>query len=420
MSISFILLFLFCFGATGFMIQRLGFVRKSGLSQQEIWGLYAVRVFCGCFLGCISLRYYPSNDYWNLLKESQAETTLLKSDPIRFFTSLFDSPYENAYGQFFNAVGSYWNDLRNNLIQKCLAIINLISGGDYYVNSIFFNAFGFLGHVAFYRFFTNIFSDHKRWIFWGTFFIPSTLYFSSGIHKDLVVFSLFGFLLWALHQWLDGTRRWKYGWVALISLLGLILMRNYLLLILIPAFAGYVIALRRRISIWMTYGIMVGLMFVGLLVIESMNSDRTPLKLIQQRQQDFMALKKSNSDMEFTPLKPTLQTFIKQAPEAMGHAFFRPYPTESKHVFSLALSIELFLFWFLLIFSIATAEGRQIWKQMPVLGMLLFTALALWILFGFICPNYHTLARYRSLYLILLVPPLLVGIAKGREQKQIH
>ena len=415
MSISFILLFLFCFGTTGFLIQRMVFVRNSGLLPNEIWGLFAIRVLCGCFLGWISLRYYPNNDYWSLQNESKMETELLKSDPLRFFTSLFDSPYENPYGQFFNAVGSYWNDLRNNLIQKCLAILNIISGGDYYLNSIFFNAFGFLGHVAFYRLFTGLFPERKRMIFWGTFFIPSTLYFSSGIHKDLVVFALFGCLLLALHQWFEEKRSWKNVTVVIISLMGLMLMRNYLLLILIPAFAGYAMALRSGKSIWKIYAAMLGLILIGLFVIEQINPNWTPLKLVQERQADFIALKTARSEMELTPLQPTLLSFIRNAPEALTHALFRPMPFESKHVFTLSLSVELLLVWGLMIYTLMNRQRRFIWSSIPFLGMILFTTLALWLLFGYICPNYHTLARYRSLYYVLLVPTL-VAFLKGNPR----
>lgn len=408
MSISFILLFLFCFGATGYLIQRLGFVRKSGLSQQEIWGLYALRVFCGCFLGWISLRYYPSNDYWNLLKESQAETTLLKTNPIRFFTSLFDSPYENAYGQFFNAVGSYWNDLRNNLIQKCLAILNIISGGDYYLNSIFFNAFGFLGHVAFYRLFDSIYPGNRKKIMWAVFLLPSTLYFSSGIHKDLLVFSLMGFFLLSLY--LGTTQQWKLKYVltATISLIGLVLMRNYLLLIFIPAILGYWMAIKFPRLGWRSFLWIIVLGTLSIAIVQWIKPAWSPLVLIEQRQHDFLSLKKANSQMDLTPLKPDLVSFLKQLPEAVGHGFFRPIPTESKHIFTLALSLELIFFWVLMMFVLINRARRSSLFNHPFVMMLFILTAALWILMGYITPNYLTLARYRSLYYVLVIPPLLM------------
>ncbi len=383
---------------------------------KEVWGLFTIRVLSGCLLGWISFRYSPANDYWSLLNESKSETELLKADPLRFVTSLVDSPYENAYGHFFNAVGSYWNDLRNNLIQKCLAILNLLSGGNYYLNSIFFNAFGFMGHVAFYRLFTGIFPHRARVIFWGTFFIPSTLYFSSGIHKDLVVFALVGFFLWNLYQWFEGDRKWKNMTVVFISLLGLVLMRNYLILILIPAFVGYAIALRSRKSIRNIYAIMLGLMLIGLFIVEQYKPHWTPLRLVQERQADFQALRTARSEMELTPLQPTLSSFIRNAPEALSHVSFRPTPFESRLVFTLALSIELWLVWGLMIYNLINRKRRSAWSETPFLGMILFITISLWILFGYICPNYHTLARYRSLYYILLIPSLLVFVKVKRKK----
>ena len=405
-----VILFLFvCIWCLMFyLLTRMRFVKNSGLNRTEIFSLFTLRIAVGCLLGWISIRYYPSNDYWNLVKESRYETELLKSNPLKFFTSLFESPYENPYGQFFNAVGSYWNDLRNNLIQKSLAVMNLITAGNYYLNSIFFNAFGFLGHLAFFRLFDSISPGNRKKIMWAVFLLPSTLYFSSGIHKDLLVFSLMGFFLLSLY--LGTTQHWKLKYVitAIISLMGLVLMRNYLLLIFIPTILGYWMAIKFPRLGWRSFLLVIVLGILSVSIVQWIKPEWSPLVLIEQRQHDFLSLKKANSQMELTPLKPDVVSFLKQMPEAVGHGFFRPIPTESKHIFTLALSLELIFFWVLLmIVLINRARRSSLFNHSFVMMLFLLTA-ALWILMGYITPNYLTLARYRSLYYVLVIPPLLM------------
>ena len=112
--------------------------------------------------------------------------------------------------------------------------------------------------------------------------------------------------------------------------------------------------------------------------------------------------------MELTPLKPNLVSFLKQMPEAVGHGFFRPIPTESKHIFTLALSLEMIFFWGLMMFVLINNTRRTSLFKPPFVIMLFFLTAALWILMGYITPNYLTLARYRSLYYVLVIPPLLM------------
>ena len=127
------------------LLTKIRFVKNSGLSNKYIIILFLVKVFAGLAIGWISLHIYNTgNDYWDVNREGWKEYQLLWSDPHEYFTNLFKSGYSQGYGGVFDSFQSFWNDLRNNIIVKMLSVFNLLTKGNYYINSLLFNFFGFL------------------------------------------------------------------------------------------------------------------------------------------------------------------------------------------------------------------------------------------------------------------------------------
>src|SRR5690606_33891884 len=126
--------------------------------------LFLIKVMAGMALGWISQTWYSQgNDYFTLNNYGSEEYELLKSDPRTFFTSLFSSHY-NHYEGFFSSTGSYWNDLKNNLIIKTLALMHVFTGGNYFVNVLFFLFASFLGSVALFRLFIRYFPQRRAFV----------------------------------------------------------------------------------------------------------------------------------------------------------------------------------------------------------------------------------------------------------------
>jgi hypothetical protein len=185
------LVFILCFAFFSFLFLKMSFVKKSALTPFLLVTLYTIKIFAGIMIGWIYKEYYPFNDYWGLHEDGLIEFQLLKNSPIRFFLNIVQPHQINGYGQFFYTSGSFWNNLGNTLVAKCLGITNFIAQGNYYINSLILNSFGFLGHIALYRVFKLAFPSTRLFIIIGCFLLPSTLFFSSGIHKDLFIFTFF-------------------------------------------------------------------------------------------------------------------------------------------------------------------------------------------------------------------------------------
>src|SRR5882762_345238 len=97
------------------------------------------KIFMGCLYGWVFLHYYSGDDTWNYFDESKAETTLLMQHPIQFFHPFWPSESLQATGYHgWSALAYYIDHFERWFIIKGLAILNLLSGKNYYTNVILF------------------------------------------------------------------------------------------------------------------------------------------------------------------------------------------------------------------------------------------------------------------------------------------
>lgn len=410
--------FLFAFYLTlgCYWMTRLGFIKKTGLEKRTIIILFLVKITAGVFLGWISNHFSYYNDYWGLNREGIAEYNLMIHQPREFFTNIFHSPYENAYGGFFNSVGSYWNDLKNNIILKLLACCNIFSKGNYYINSLFFNTFGFLGHVAIFRIFYAIYPQKKWLLIFGSFLLPSTIYFSSGIHKDLIVFTMLGFFCYTL--FFSITEKWtiKRNLLMIISALAILLTRNYVFVALIPATLALLISHQKKRAPLFYFILTYAVCFLLLLVLQLVIPSIQPLKVITQKQRDFLDLPVAASQLPVNIIEPTILSFIQNTPQAVNHGLMRPYIWENKGKFMLLLALELLAYQLLLLLFVFWHEAQKTNYRQWIFFVLFFT-LSMFLITGFIIPNTGSIVRYKSIYLPYLIIPLLCSIDWSRFKK---
>lgn len=393
-----------------FLVTRISFIKRTGLSAGFILLLFLLKISAGLLIGWMSQKYYPQgNDYWGLNVAGVEEFNIIKSNPGTFFRDLFNSRYQHGYAGFFDSTGSFWNDLKNTLIIKFLALCNIFSHGNYYINSLFCNFIGFFGHVALFRIFIDIYHDKKWPVIAGCFLLPSTLYFTAGIHKDLFVFSMLGLYCYSLFSMVTNRVRLKYIIVLAITFTGLLLIRNFVAIAIIPASIAFVITVKRKWNGILVFASVYISGFLLLALLETITPSFQPLKVITKKQKDFFDLPYASSQIDTYVLQPNLKSLVKNTPQALDHSLLRPYLWESPTKFLVPLAIELFLYELLFIMMLIffrrdnpAGHGFIIFGITISLSMLLFT--------GLIVPNEGSIVRYRSIYLPLLMTPVLCAI----------
>lgn len=392
------------------MLMKLPFVKNSGLGSRVLLVLFLCKIAAGIAIGWMSLHLYQGgNDYWDLNREGWKEYQLLVTNPGEYFSNLFRSDYDGGYSGFFDSFNSFWNDLRNNLIIKLVSVFNIFSRGDYYINSLFFNALVFLGHVALYRLYILIFPGRKFWIILGCFLLPSTLYFTSGIHRDGIVFLLLAGLIYVFYVSLQRARfGWKQSLILGCSGMLLLLLRSYVLLALLPALLAWGIIARWKMPALRVFIILYGLSGILFFVMPVISPSINPMGLLLQKQADFLQLPPSVTAIPLRPLSSSGESLLVNMPQALNHVLLRPYVWELPSRILLPMNLEwlcyelLFLAFLFYRIRIASDHSRVF------LVFSIFFVFSLFLFIGYIVPNLGTLLRYRSLYLPFIITPLLL------------
>lgn len=393
-----------------YLFTRPSWTRRTGLDRQWLLGLWLVKALAGLGLCWLYAHYYPDNDYSTLNREGWFEYESLTHTPKRFFTDWIQSPYADKYGGFFDSVGSYWNDLRNTLLSKVLAFANTLNRGNIYSNTLLFCCISFLGHLAFYRLMTGLFPGKKWPAVVGCFLLPSMLFFSSGLHKDAIVFTCMGVGLLTFYTIIEDKLTLKRGVTLFFGILMLWLMRNYVCLVMIPVCLAWIIAEKKRIHpMWLIGSLMIAI-FVWMLCADIFFPTYSPIKILVQKQADFLALPPTASALPVQKMDSTLKSVVFYTPKALEHAYLRPFIWDEGGFLMNSAALELFgyqLLFILMLFlqhrSPQTNDPGKVWVMVSMSALLI-------LFVGYISPNAGTLVRYRSLYLPLLITPMLCMI----------
>ena len=409
------LLILFC--GTGFYgLTRLKFVRRTEISFPELAFYFIIRIVSAFVIGWVTLNFYPGgNDYWGLNEQGINEHHFLVNDPIGFFKDLFHSNYGD-YSGMFGAVGTYWNDLKNILLGKLLGVTNFLSGGNYYLNAILWNCLGFLGSIGFYRGWIFLHPSRKWPAKIAAYLIPSTIFFSSGIHKDLMIFSMLGIYFYCMTRIAHAVAQWRHWVVFIFSLLMIFLVRNYLAVVLFPLSVIYITACRFQLSPGKFYAAILTCVTVILLALPLAGPKFSIFRIIAERQQDFAELPPAGSDIKKAVLGANVSAFAHQFPDAFKDGFLRPFIWETP------LSLLVFTLEWMVVLAIYL-YALFIWlkhKYASDPNLILFSLLiccTMFLLTGYIVNNLGAIVRYRSIYLPLLTYPALLALSRMNHIK---
>lgn len=237
----------------GYLNAKVKFFTGTGLSNPQLIIIFLLKVMAGIFYGWIGLYYgglAQMQDTWGFHSSGIEEYHLLSSNPEEYFTNLFKDPYEGGILKFFESNDSYWNDLKGNILIKLFSVFNVFSFGFYFVNVIFYAFLTLFGAIAIFKVMNDAFPGRKLTILLATFLVPSFLYWTSGLHKEGLIFTGISLVVYSLY-FSSKEKRWGYRRITalVIGLLMLLVLRNFILVIIIPAIIAWLCANK-----WPRYG----------------------------------------------------------------------------------------------------------------------------------------------------------------------
>ena len=413
------LLFIIYLILFGWLISRIPFYKNAPVNKWLLIAIFLLKILCGLAYAW----YYaqPQNidtaDTWNYYHSSLGETDWLLKDPVAFVKDLFHHSY-NSSGNLFNNKTSYWNDLKSNSIIKLIAVINVFTGKSYYVNIIFFNFLYLFGPVALYRLATAYYQQQKILLFLFVFLLPSFLFWCSGIHKDGLIFSAMMLAALSVYSQLQqGRILIKDCLLMLLYFIVLFALRNFVLLLLIPALAAWIISEKYPSRKgWIFGGIYLLCIFVFFTAKYIHPALDFPAYVVE-KQAEFKELP-GNSRIALPLLTPSLSSFITFFPYAVDMAFLQPHWNDIRNLFYFAAAAENTLLLLLIILGVITAIRYK--KLLPFTLFLIVFSCSLLLLCGYTVTFAGAVVRYKSIATPLLGTAVCMLIPRVNWRRRIY
>lgn len=306
----------------------------------------------------------------------------------------------------------YLKNENNYMIARITAMLSFVSFSKYLILNLCFSMLSFSGVWRLYRFFYEQYPHLHKQLAIAILYLPTFVFWSSGILKDPICTGALGWLTYALYEsFYKKKDLLKNVIIIFISGYLLYVIKVYILISYVPFFVLFLVLKNVNLikSRFMRIGFVVGLIVVAITMFTTVmqqlagtlgaygGNDVT--KNISIYQKAYAEQEDVGSSFSLgVEYDGSVQSLLKIAPAAIVATLFRPFLWESKKISTLFSSIEsMFILFFTL--SVLYKAGpvnfvRSIAKDPTVLYCLLFSLLfALFV--GATTANFGTLVRYK-------------------------
>ena len=399
-----VLLFILYCGLCGFGILKIPFFRKSGIRPAVLLTLFGLHVLAGCLHNLIAWRFYPEHgDIWFYFQFSFLERHRLLHDL-----------------QLFLYYNSSWDAVSHNAITYVQIILDTASFDNMWINTLLLSFPVFLGNIALYRVFRRQFPGSPLSAA-TAFLLPSTLFWTSCIHREALLFMLLGLLFYWVDKSLSGKNPRRALAYASCAFLAIIFFRFAVAIALIPALLAWLIALRplprRR-------GWIIGVTGMAVLLLFFLASPQLSAKLLRELgtlQHSFLILQ-GNSRLYLPVLNDSWTSLLEATPAALRNGLFEPLPGSGGQQIYQLFSLELLWIWAIVAAALlrrlilhkptdsAPPASTSPTTAIPFSRCCILFALISMLQIGLFIPFAGAIIRYRSIYLPFLVAPCLFSL----------
>jgi hypothetical protein len=305
-----------------------------------------------------------------------------------------DLSYLNRLNYWFR---SYDHGISNDnrVVIRVNAVLNLFTRGSYGLNLVVFLALSWLGSYWLFRLFMEL-SASKITSYIAAFLLPSTVFWSSGILKEALLFFALGGFLYSLFQLYQRRFRLDFLFLGILSLFLLSFLKIYILIALLPLVV--ITWIWARTGSWrMLYSSAIG--FLALFALSQLLffPEWSMLSTLQGKQFDFIQMAhavNAGSIVPIIPMDGRLTTVLALIPLGIWNVLVYPDLSMLKNGQSIVAFTENILILLVLLGAMFRLKGIS-WKLDWRFPMLFFS-LAVFSLVGMTAPVVGAMVRYKA------------------------
>lgn len=307
----------------------------------------------------------------------------------------------------------YWNDPQSFFVIRIAAVFDLMTFSSYSATAVLFAVISFVGGWMLFLTFYRMYPDLHRWVAISVLFIPTVVFWGSGIFKDTITLSALGVATYTFHRlFLDRRPGIVSGLLLVFSLWIIFSIKKYILLCFLPAVLLWLVAtnlsrissLMLRLVVAPLAGVVAILLaYYAVLMVGEEDPRYNISKLAQTARitaydirYGWGARTGEGSGYTLGELDGSWQSIVSLAPQAMNTALFRPYLWEVKNALMMLSALEGVTLLLLTIYVIWKTRGR-IFNYVQKADIIFCVVFALVFAFavGVSTSNFGTLSRYK-------------------------
>ena len=329
----------------------------------------------------------------------------------------------------------FFGDDQSYFIVRLAAIFDLITFSSYSATAILFAVLSFIGSwMLFLTFYSQYPSQHYKLAI-ASFFIPSVIFWGSGILKDTVTLACLGVASWQIYK-LFIQQRVRMASVLLLiaSLLVIFSIKKFMLQAFLPAAIVWVMTARfysirsamlRFLAVPFSILIIVFSAYFSVLKVGEGDQKYALDKIAQTAKITaydigFYTGRDAGSGYSLGELDGSFLGLLKVMPEAINVSLFRPYLWEVKNPLMLLSALESLGFMILCIVIFIKQKTKVLHAAFdPNVIFCLVFSISFAFAVGVSTFNFGTLARYKIPLLPFLLMALLLILSKSKSDKKV-
>lgn len=403
---------------SGILILGYRFFRQAPTGNYY-WPAVLLKLTMGILVGLLYRYYYQGGDTFAFFEAAIALKKSALSSLDNFVAIFLRNDYTSLPGFRYAWIPSAF-------FVKLLSCFALLTGDNYWLTSIYFSIISFFGLWTWVSVLTRLMANRYLAMIAG-FFFPSLLFWSSGILKEALVIPALALLIGLFLKLYLGDKLRTGQVIVAVLLFAVLAILKYFIAAIFLALALAVLVSRRILPAtgkWYSEPVTLALMLllIGGLV-SLLHPNLWPSRMatvIYQNYRAYLEASDPETIVVFSHLSSQVTGLILSLPKAVFAGLFMPvWPIPGAQI-SIFAVIEN---WALLLLTIAGVTNFSLPGSRD--RRLLFWA-------GMICvitcsglitlstPNLGTLARYKTSYLLVLLPLLLPAIYELYRKLVLH
>ena len=390
-------------------------------------GLIA-KIVGGQVFALLYLFLYGGGDTINYFGSAVAMSRVFTQDFGNFMTILMSEPSAEAYSLFTADTGYvhsfiYW-DARTLRVVKLISPLVIITGRSFLLSTLLMSVISYFGIWKLYRLFVGYFPALKFRLAIAILFLPSVIFWGSGLMKDTFTLSGACLMIYLFHRIFIRGRLGFGGIVGLmLASLLVILIKPYIFMILLPACllwglqerikrlgsaAASTVLFPLAIVLAVAGSIFVFIQFGS--VLDKFSIDKA-LNTAVVTQSDLKAARYSANSFDVGEFDASIVGVLLKFPVSLVAGLYRPFLWESTNVTMVISGVEnllLLIFTLYLLIKSLIADFFVLAVKHPIILFSLLFSISFAFVVGLTTSNFGALVRFKIPLLPLFVSSLFV------------